>query len=165
YVNDSAGLNATGNDSINVSELIAIDMPDTISYGLVNATYVSLENITNISNAGNVPLNISLKGWAIDEGDGNAMNCTQGANKNISVEHEKYNLTDSTAGEITVTAVNSNYTNLTSSPVINEFDMNPRIQDGYNDATNASYWRLYIPIGVAGSCQGNIQFGATKSEV
>ncbi|MBR9705058.1 hypothetical protein GOV12_06615, partial [Candidatus Pacearchaeota archaeon] len=165
YVNDSAGLNATGNDSINVSELIAIDMPNTISYGVVNSTYVSIQNITNISNVGNVALNLSLKGWAIDEGDGNAMNCTRGANKNISIEHEKFNISSSNPGELTLAQAEINFSNLTSNALIYNFSLDSRIADNYNDATNATYWRIYVPIGVAGSCQGNIQFGATKSGV
>ncbi|MBR9705073.1 hypothetical protein GOV12_06690 [Candidatus Pacearchaeota archaeon] len=165
YINDSDGLNATGNNSINVSDLIAIDMPNSISYGTVNATYMSLENVTNISNAGNVGINLSLKGWAIDEGDGNAMNCSQGSIRNISVEHEKFNVTNSTAGILTLNQTILNYTNLTStSTVIFEFPLLARINDGYNDAANATYWRIYVPSGVAGSCQGNIQFGATQSE-
>jgi len=30
-----------------------------------------------------------------------------------------------------------------------------------NDAINSTYWRIYVPLGVAGTCQGNIVFGAT----
>ncbi|MEM0465892.1 MAG: hypothetical protein QXW97_04310, partial [Candidatus Pacearchaeota archaeon] len=163
YVNDSAGWIDSGNSTINISELLAIELPDSINYGTVNATYVSEENVTNISNAGNVRINLSLKGWAVQESDGLAMNCTLGSIKNISIEHEKYNLTASNPGPLTLSQVVVNYTNLTSLPVVRKFGLNYRQQDEYNDATNATYWRIYVPIGVAGSCQGNIQFGATKA--
>lgn len=163
FVNDSTGWNSTNNDTILMSELIAIALPDSISYGTVNATYMSLENFTNVSNAGNVDLNLSLKGWAVNQGDNLAMNCTQGAIRNISIEHEKYNLTNSASGELTLAQSILNYTNLSSTAVIKKFELKYRQQDSYNEATNATYWRIYVPIGVAGNCSGNIQFGATKA--
>ncbi|MBR9705057.1 hypothetical protein GOV12_06610 [Candidatus Pacearchaeota archaeon] len=163
-VNNTFNYTHSNSTNTSVSELIAIDMPDTISYGTVNATYMSGENITNISNVGNVALNLSLKGWAIDEDDGNAMNCTYGTIKNITIEHEKYNLSASNPGELILAQAEINYTNLTGSSVIEQFSLDYRRQDSYNDATNASYWRIYVPAGVAGTCEGNIQFGATQSE-
>ena len=33
----------------------------------------------------------------------------------------------------------------------------------YNEAQNRTYWRIYVPLGVAGTCQGNIVFGGRKS--
>jgi hypothetical protein len=137
-VNNSYRFNVSNSTSQTVNELLALELPGSINYGTVNATYVSDENITNVSNAGNVKINLSLKGWAVNQGDGQAMNCTQGSIKNI-------------------------YTNLSSTPVIKKFELDYRHQDGYNEAINSTYWRIYVPLGVAGSCQGNIQFGATKS--
>ena len=34
--------------------------------------------------------------------------------------------------------------------------------DAYDDAINATYWRIYVPKGVAGTCSGNIVFGAIR---
>ncbi|MBR9705070.1 hypothetical protein GOV12_06675 [Candidatus Pacearchaeota archaeon] len=163
FVNDTDSLNDTGNDTISVNSMIALDMPDTISYGTVNATYMSDENITNISNVGNVGINLSLKGWAVSEGDGLAMNCTLGSNKSIKIEHEKFNVTYSNPGEYTLAQAILNYSNLTSNVLIYNFSLDSRAEDSYNDATNATYWRIYVPTGVAGSCEGNIQFGATQT--
>jgi hypothetical protein len=145
------------------NELMAIGLPSTMSYGTVNATYVSDENITNVSNAGNVNLNLSLKGWAVNQGDGLAMNCTFGSNKNISIVHEKYNLSESNPGTLTLAQTAANYTNLSSTAAIKKFSLDFRRNDTYDDATNATYWRVYVPLGVAGTCQGNIQFGATRA--
>ena len=106
---------------------------------------------------------MSLSGYAINEGDNLSMNCTLGSLKNISINYEKYNLTDSTAGSLTLSQFEADYINLTSSPVVKKFDLNYRQNDGENEAFNSTYWRIYVPVGVAGSCQGNIVFGATQA--
>lgn len=162
--NDSYNWQNSNNDNITINSLLALGLPDIIQYGTVNATYVSNENVTNVTNYGNVPLNISLNGYGFTPGDGNAMNCTLGANKNISIEYEKYNLTTTTPGDLTYTQFVGNYTSLTTDPVIKDFDLNFRQNENVNDAWNHSYWRVYVPLGVAGTCQGNIIFAATQSD-
>jgi hypothetical protein len=150
-----------GSDIINISSLLALGLPDFIYYGEVNATEVSLENVSNVTNYGNVKINLSLSGYGFALEDGNAMNCTLGFIKNISIENEKYNLTNSNPGVLDLAQFTANYTNLTSYPVVKKYDLNYRQNDTFNEAINASYWRIYVPLGVAGTCQGNIIFGAT----
>jgi len=161
--NDTEDLTDRINDNITIEQLLAIGLPESINYGTVNATYVSDENITNVTNYGNVELNLSLSGYAVTEGDGYAMNCTLGFNKNIPIDYEKYNLTTSTAGPVSLTEFDNKYINLSSSPVINEFDLNYRHNDTVNKAKNETYWRMYVPEGIGGTCQGNILFGATQA--
>ena len=162
FVNDSENWNATNSDNASINELIALEVPDTINYGTVNATEVSSEIAANVSNAGNVWINLSLSGYAWYIGDGNAMNCTAGNVGNISIEHEKYNITASNTGSKTLDQANAVYKNLSSSVVVNQLDLNQRQNDTDNLAINASYWRIYVPTGVAGTCRGNIVFGATQ---
>ncbi len=160
-VNDSYNKLGYGNDNITVSSLLGLGLPDYIDYGTVNATEVSLENISNVTNYGNVKINLSLSGYGFALEDGNAMNCTLGAIKNISIEHEKYNLTNSNPGVLDLSQFIANYTNLTSAPVVKVFNLEYRQNDTFNEAINTTYWRIYVPLGVAGTCQGNIIFGAT----
>ena len=160
--NDTYDYSDSDSDNITIDTLIAIGLPSTINYGTVNATFVSDENITNVTNFGNVKINLSLSGYAFEEGDGLAMNCTLGAIKNISIYYEKYNLTASNPGQLSLTEFENLYTNLTSNPVIKEFNLNYRQNDTVNKATNETYWRIYVPTGVAGTCQGNIVFAATQ---
>ena len=122
-----------------------------------------MENITNVTNMGNVALNLSLSGYAVTEGDGLAMNCSLGNVQNISIEYEKYNLTETTAGPLTLSEFEDNYINLTDSPVVNEFNLTQRINDDEDDTAKETYWRIYVPKGIAGSCTGNIIFGATQA--
>jgi hypothetical protein len=160
-VNDTLRKPGYGSDVINVSSLLALGLPDVIYYGEVNATDVSAENVTNITNYGNVKINLSLSGYGFVLNDGNAMNCTSGAIKNIAIAHEKYNLTVSNPGVLDISQANANYTNLTANPVVKKYNLNFRQNDTFNEAINTTYWRIYVPTGVAGTCQGNIIFGAT----
>ena len=162
--NDSYNWQNTNTDNITINELLALGLPDIIQYGTVNATYVSDENVTNVTNLGNMAVNLSLNGYGFVPGDGNAMNCTLGANKNISIGYEKFNLTATTPGDLTNAQFIGNYTNLTTNPVIKEFNLDFRKNENINEAWNYSYWRIYVPLGVAGTCQGNIIFAATKSD-
>ena len=163
FVNDSVNLNDSNSDDINVSELLALSVPGTINYGTVNATDVSNENVTNVTNVGNVMFNLSLTGYANRTGDGLAMNCTLGNIKNISIEHEKYNLTDSNPGVLDLDGADNVYQNMTSTTVVRKFNLDYRRNDTLQDAMNSTYWRIYVPLGVAGSCQGNIIFGAVQA--
>ena len=139
---------------------MAVGLPQSLDYGLVNATYVSEEGILNVTNYGNVKINLSLSGYAVNEGDGFAMNCSLGGN--ISINYEKYNLTDSNPGSLSLSQFEASYVNLTSSPKVREFNLNYRQDDTQNEAINSTYWRIYVPVGVGGTCQGNIVFGAVQ---
>lgn len=160
---DSFPYQVTETNSSTILPLLALGLPDIIQYGTVNATYVSEENVTNVTNLGNVKINLSLSGYGFLENDGNAMNCSLGPVENISIEYEKFNLTDTTPGDLTYVQFIGNYTNLTSYPVTKEFNLDYRRNENYNEAWNYSYWRIYVPTGVAGTCQGNIIFGAVQA--
>ena len=162
-VNDSYGWEDKNSDLISINKLLALGLPDSINYGTVNATEVSDENETNVTNYGNVEINLSLSGYAREEGDGLAMNCTLGSDPNISIEYEKFNLTNSNPSINSLTDFNNVYENLSSAPTIYDYGLNYRHNDTKNEAINQTYWRMYVPKGVAGTCQGNIIFGATEA--
>jgi hypothetical protein len=148
---------------INVNSLLALGLPDNINFGRVNATEVSDEKMANVTNFGNVPINLSLSGYAVTPGDNLAMNCSSGSLKNISIYYEKYNLTTSNIGGLTLSQFEEAYFNLTSDPANKTFNLNFRTNEVTNDAFNSTYWRIYVPRGVAGNCSGNIVFGAVSA--
>ncbi|RMD45948.1 hypothetical protein D6829_00750 [Candidatus Pacearchaeota archaeon] len=160
---DLSGGSGRGVGNENISQLLALGLPDSIDYGVVNATSVSEENQTNVTNYGNVIINLSLEGYAVTQGDGYAMNCTYGSVQNISVQYEKYNLTNSNPGTLNLTQFEANYTNLTSSAVVKFFNLTVRQNDTQNEISKPTYWRIYLPKGVAGNCTGHIVFGATTA--
>ncbi len=163
-VTDNTSQQGQNYDLINISELLSVLLPDTLDYGTVNSTYVSAEKVANVSNVGNVRIDLNLEGYGISQGDGLAMNCSRGNVGNISVGYEAYNLTEASSfGNVTLTQLTDMYINLTSAPVLEQFDLDYRFNDTINEAWNESYWRIYAPLGVAGTCNGSIIFGAVKS--
>ena len=163
-VTDNISISSLGSDLSFINPLLALGVDSPINFGLINATTVSDELELNVTNYGNVPINLSLSGYGASENDGNSMNCTLGSTKNISIYYEKYNLTSSNPGNLDLGEFGSLYSNLTSAPLVKKFDLNYRQDDLTNEAVNLTYWRIYVPPGVAGSCQGNIVFGAAQSD-
>ena len=137
---------------------------DSVSTTLIpNSTTVSGENASNVINFGNVELKLSLEGYGFTVGDGNAMNCTLGATGNISARQEKHNLIAPSPGDLNIAQANANHTNLTTLPRIKDFNLRRRTNDTVNNSIQQTYWRIYVPEGVAGTCTGNIVFGATTA--
>ena len=145
----------------NITALIAIDVPQEIDYGELAVTENSSMKQANLTNFGNIRINVSVEGWGGDnetQGQNLSMICrraTDGRNvANISVGFERYSVNPFT-----------NYPdmiNLTSDPVeIGNFTLYQRINDNNPDFghdKNATYWRIYIPPGVTGFCNGTLRF-------
>jgi hypothetical protein len=146
-----------------IDPLIAIDVPESINYGEVGVTENSSMIQANLSNFGNININLSIDGWGGDnetEGQNLSMICRRAGSgenlANISIEHEKYSINPNTAL--------SNMTNLSSTQT---FIMNLTLRQRQNDSTqifgydkNATYWRIYIPLATTGFCNGTIRFTA-----
>lgn len=161
-VTDNSSWTGWGSDMITINQLLAVGLPDSIDYGIVNATQVSAEKIANVTNYGNVRINLSLSGYARTVGDNLAMNCSLGSNPNISIYYERYNLNLSNdTFPLSYSEFVLAYKNLTSNPIVRPFGLNYRQDDAVNDAINGTYWRMYVPVGPAGTCRGNIVFGAS----
>jgi hypothetical protein len=162
-VHDNLTMAANASNSTIINPLLSVGINSGADYGLVNMFNISNEVVINVTNFGNVNINLSLYGYARFVGDGNAMNCTLGNTTNISVSNEKYNITSPTAGNINLTQFNLYYTNLSSNYTVRNFPILQRTNDVSNNAINTTYWRIYVPPGVSGNCTGNIVFGASTS--
>jgi hypothetical protein len=117
----------------------------------------ALEPVVNVTNTGNVNINLSLDGFGAVDGDGLAMNCTVG---NISIDKLRYNVTDDQS-------YTTSMWNLTDSKLpsgIPRFAVNRRVDDADYlkiNSTNRTYWKLMVPIGSAGGfCNGTVTFSA-----
>ena len=160
---DNLTVGSFGSNTTFVNPLLAIEVPNSVDFGEINVSEVSNEQIINVTNFGNVILNLSLEGYAVSQEDNLSMNCSSGY-ANISVYYMKYNLTDSNPGFLTLPSFESLYYNLTSTRLVRKFDLNYRQNDlvTYTNEINSTYWRIYAPSGIAGSCNGNIIFGAAR---
>jgi len=157
-------LTANNATTVVVDPLIAINVPDQIDYGELAVTENSSMIQANLTNFGNLHINISVDGWGGDNetlGQNLSMICrraTDGANlANISIQYEKYSVNASTTY--------NNMTNLTSVPAfeIANFTLYQRLNDSnpaYGYDLNPTYWRIYIPPGTTGYCNGTIRFTA-----
>ena len=145
---------ATGNNQSvgsTLEPLVAIRIPGIIDFGDLAQGEMSSDVLANITNAGNRDANISVKGWGSSEGDGLAMTCTWG---NIAVSWERYN---TTAG--------SDYDFMTqlgsaSLAMIPDFYVPQQTVDG-TESIDYTYWRLQIPVGAGGVCNGKVLFSAS----
>lgn len=156
-------LSANNYTTTTIDPLIAINVPSEIDYGELAATENSSMKNATLTNYGNIPFNVTVEGWGganQTTGQGLAMMCWNpgdGTNvANISVEHEKYSAYQN--------ALLGDMINLSSSSVyIGNFSLYQRLNDtniefGYDQ--NNTYWRIYIPPGTRGFCNGTIMFTA-----
>lgn len=146
-----------------INPLIALELPDSINYGVVGPTLVSNEQNVLVGNMGNTAINLSISAYGSSPGDNISMSCPDGIIQNISLDDQRYNVTSSNPGPLTVPQFQSKYLNLNSTPVIKSFNLNSRQNDLINEATKSTYWRVYLAEGIAGNCTGNIIFGAVNS--
>ncbi len=134
-----------------INPLVAIKLPPLIDYGDLAVTDISDDIDANVTNAGNRDANISVEGWGATPGDGLAFVCDFGT---IDISYERYNIT---------TGIN-NYpfmTELTTTTtMIPRFYVQQRTDESL-DSFNSTWWKVQIPIGAGGVCNGTILFSAT----
>lgn len=158
-VEDNLSVSSNSSDSTSINTLLSVGVQDIINYSTVNPEKVSDEIEVNITNYGNIMANLSLFGYGETMGDGLAMKCSTG---NISLENEKYNLTNTNLGSMNLGQADLVYSNMSGQTVIKEFNLDYRTKEDENDAFNSTYWRIYTPslAKARGTCNGNIIFGA-----
>ncbi len=132
----------------NVSELYAISLPTELDYGNIKPGAVSAEKQLAVQNAGNVNINVSVKGYGSTEGDGLAMVCVHG---NITISNEHYSI-DPGVNFDSMTALSSTFT------LIPNFEIK---KSTGTVSENNTYWKIKLPLGISGNCNGTIEIGVT----
>jgi hypothetical protein len=158
---DDPSSTGSGIDDVNVNPLLSLEIQEAISFGNLSSQEVSNESEVVILNRGNVEVDLNLYGYGSTPGDNLAMNWSTG--NNLPVYYEKYNLASSIFGDLTLGEFEINYNNLTSNIFTNNFNLQYRQNDLFEDAYKSTYWRVYVPEKVGGVCEGNIVFGAVMS--
>ncbi len=151
---DSGNATATSNQTFLVNELLSVSAASaTIEYGNITVTQTSQAQLLNITNTGNVPINISVSGYGGDNQslyENQSFWCPRGA---IEIGLERFSISPDTFDQMH---------NLTKAP--KEINMTlPKVtnQSNQTNSTATVYWRLRIPTGVAGMCNGTIVFIAS----
>jgi hypothetical protein len=140
----------------NITQLLALNVdPTEIDFGNLSVTEISDEYELNLTNWGNIPINISVYGYANESNPTNlSMLCDYGE---IPAGNERYSTSSGTA-----------YTSMTplsnESTGIPDFKLPQRTNDsGYGSDRNQTFWRLQIPLSVGGNCNGTIVFEANEA--
>jgi len=142
-----------------INTVLAIGTPPEIDYGdLVSPSY-SAERTLDIMNYGNLPINITVRGYGgSDEatGENKSMLCQMGS---ISVGWMRYSLSQGQDF--------SDMFNLSSRDMpISSLTLRVRTNDSnqeYGQDINSTYWKIYVPPSVGGLCNGTIVFSAVDA--
>ena len=147
--------------AVTVNKLLAINTTTLIDYGNLSVTQTSAEIVQNVSNVGNINLNLSLRGYGGDNesvGQNLTMICDFG---NITFGYQRYALGSDNPG-----VAFGNMRNLTNQTVKTNLTFPARVDDTtFGWDKNTTFWRLQIPLSVGGICNGTIIFGAVDAEV
>jgi len=150
---DDYGISDNENSTLfDVNTVVGIDVPAELDYGDLSVTQYSLEKGLNVTNYGNVPINISVRGYGgttdSDNPDNLSMICAAGGN--ISMEHEKYSITGG-LGYGSMVTLNNESTAM-------GFTIEVKNNDTAINHLNTTYWMIYIPASVSGFCNGTLEF-------
>ena len=157
-VNDSGGIFRTENSTVyTVNEVIGINVENSIlNYGNLSITQVSQYIRQNVTDGGNIPINVTVRGFGGDNesiGQNLSMICEAGTN--ITFGNQRF----SPGNNNTAFADMYNLTNQTIQ--ITNLTIPQRTTDsGFGNSSNATFWRLQVPFGSGGLCNGTIIFGA-----
>jgi len=157
--------NATVIDTINstnssesttlVNDLLAIGVnPLIIDFGNLEILQISPSDIiVNVTNYGNIMLDLDLFGYALFQNDNLSMDCNT---NNISLNYEKLS---SSAGQNynIMTSINN-----TLNPVFVDFNLSKR-EGGAPESRKSLYWKIQIPWRTKGKCNGKVIFSALNS--
>lgn len=143
-------------NSTTINPLYALNISTTlIDYGDVPLASISSNYTANISNLGNMPINISVYGYGGDSfatGENLSFICDQTGN--ISIGYEKYSVSP---------LVYSSKTNLTS--VATTIPLTIPKQTAASSSQNSTYWQIQVAPdnNPDGKCNGSIVFTAEVS--
>jgi hypothetical protein len=150
-MDNSSTFSTRGNTTV-IYPIYAVNITDGINYGNAAVEDFTVNTTANVTNFGNMAINITVEGYGAKSNDGLAMNCSLGGN--ITISNERYSLYD-----IDWTSKNV----LTSSPVL--LDGLTVSKQTLSDTlmTNATYWQLYVNSSnnPGGNCSGYVIFTAT----
>ncbi|MBI2133951.1 hypothetical protein HYU11_04685 [Candidatus Woesearchaeota archaeon] len=150
---------ASGQGTVNISALIAIDTPSTLNFGNLTVSQTSTAKQVNITNLGNRDVNISLYGYGGDnetEQVNMSMVCPYGGN--ITILNERYSFENSPNFDAMFTFnTSARSTNITLAKVTAQEPLDQ------NNRSNMTNWKLKIPYSVGGYCNGTIVFIASDA--
>jgi hypothetical protein len=151
YTQVNPNFTGSGNGTTIFYPVYALNVTDGIDYGGVAVEDYSIDKDANITNIGNMAINITVEGYGVTRGDGLAMNCSLSGN--IAVDNERFSIASGQAY-----GSKTQLTGISGGVMIPGLRMPKQINDTL--ILNSTYWQLYIPPNPAGNCTGYIIFTA-----
>ena len=123
--------------AVTLNKLLAINTSTLLDYGNLSVTQVSDSVQHNVTNVGNIDLNLSLRGFGGDVIDGPGMNVTMMCDLgNISIGNQRYSIGLNESSF-------ANMRNLTNQTAISNFTLPARSLDSdFGSDRNATFFRL-----------------------
>lgn len=154
WLNNTLNTPINGTNASTVLPLYALNITDVIDYGDMAVYETSGVRSVNVTNWGNMPINLTLYGFGgTTNSTGNNLSfmCPDGYSTNISVDNARWTL----HGDIPW----ANMINLTSYPVrMNNLTIYKQSTDA--NIWNTTYWKLYVPPNPFGACNGTLVYEA-----
>ena len=152
--NDSINLRSVQSNSTSINALYALNVTNILNYGEMNAEEYK-NHTANITNLGNLNINISLYGYGRMMSDNLSFVCDVG---NLSADVQRF-AANSTAGydvKVKLSNASQRIPGLTINKTANG-----------SLSTNTTWWELYLPIDQVafGECNGTIVFQAEVADV
>jgi len=153
-VTDTAQTSGLKGNTTYFYSIYALNVTDGIFYGNAAVEDYTINTTANVTNFGNMPINITVEGYGSKQGDGLAMNCSLGGN--ITVDNERFSLYDTAFSSRTV--LNSSPVNVNGLTVLKQTVPNTLM-------TNSTYWQMFINStnNPGGNCSGYVIFTAMAS--
>ncbi|NJL44204.1 MAG: hypothetical protein HC945_02730 [Nitrosarchaeum sp.] len=146
---DSYGFNDSLSNTSRIYEIYALNVTSPIDYGDLASGDTSANIPANVTNLGNVAIEVNVWGYGATPNDDLAFVCEQGT---IDIDYERF--------APNATAVYAQKTALSSSPQLLGFQVPKQTLAG-TPSLNTSYWQLQVPVQpLLGLCNGTIVFQA-----
>lgn len=155
-VKDDYNLTSSKENTTTLDGLIALYTPDEIDYGNLSVSQTSEDKELNVTNVGNIDINISVRAYANATGIANenlSMNCDFGY---IFDYYQRWAIVGGTPW-----AQMKNVSNI--STMINLTIPQKTEDNVQSNGANATFWKLQIPYTIGGMCNGSLEFIAVDS--
>ncbi|MBT3721740.1 hypothetical protein HN789_06260 [archaeon] len=139
-------------DSTLVNDLLALSVTDIIDFRSLEPLQISpIDVASNITNFGNVPMDLSIYGYAMTEGDDLALDCVKGT---IGYEFEKFSMFEYQNFNI-MQAINNS-----ANAVYVDFNHTQKVYGAAQNSFKSLFWKLQIPFATDGQCNGKVVISA-----
>jgi hypothetical protein len=155
-------MNSSKTDQAVIYQLTAINVSSQIlDFGNLSVTETSPDRLLNVTNVGNFRTNFTVMGYGGNDSTVPSANlsCMLCQTNNISLNYMRFSNVSGVTWDNMI-PLNGTEQMIQRITLQNRTDENNPIQFGVT--TNATYWKIRVPLSVGGLCNGTLRFSATS---